>query len=64
MRNDSEGTNKNEGEIALLPNFRSNNSDFRFQANTTYTLSYMYGPVLHITLQMHKLKISLVEYVF
>lgn len=64
MGKDSEGTNKTEGEIALLPNFRRDNSDFRVQANTTYTLSRMYCPGLHITLQIYKLKISLVEYVF
>lgn len=64
MQKDSEGTSKTEGEIALLPNFRRDNSDFRFQANTTYTLSCMCCPVLHVTLQIHKLKISLVEYVF
>lgn len=64
MGKDSEGTNKTEGEIALLPNFRRDNSDFTFQANTTYPLSYMYCPVLHITLQIHKVKIFLVEYVF
>lgn len=36
----SEGTSKTEGEIVLLPNFRRDNSDFRFQGNNSFTLSF------------------------
>ena len=62
MGKNSEGINKAEGEIALRPNFRRDNSDFT-QTPLTH-LSYMYCPAPPITLQIHKLKPSSVEYIF